>query len=170
MLIHTERLTLLPFSTGMAYSVHLNSLDDDNRRFLPDEVFESEADALETLSYLISCYGDFTKPQVYAVILGSSYNEPQIGHVQLVPCDYGFEVGYHIGAAYTGHGYATEALGAFMPVVMKAAGIDTVSAVCLSENAASLRVLEKCGFVRVFSGIGFYQGRKEKIIRFEFKI
>ena len=41
MKIQTERLTITEFDLSMAESVHLNSLDEDNRRFLPDEVFET---------------------------------------------------------------------------------------------------------------------------------
>jgi len=98
--IVSKRLTVVPFDISMAQSVHLNSLDDDNRRFVPDEVFETVGDAADTIEYLIGCYGDYSRPQVYAVLLDGV----QIGHVQLVPCGDGFEVGYHIGKAYTCHG------------------------------------------------------------------
>ena len=39
MKIKTERLEIKEFSRDMAMAVHRNSLDDDTRRFLPDEVF-----------------------------------------------------------------------------------------------------------------------------------
>ena len=41
MRIETERLVITEFSPEMAEDVHLNSLDEDNRRFVPDEVFET---------------------------------------------------------------------------------------------------------------------------------
>ena len=37
--IKTERLEITRFTMDMAQAVHLNSLDDDNRAFNPDEVF-----------------------------------------------------------------------------------------------------------------------------------
>jgi len=164
--IVSKRLTVVPFDISMAQSVHLNSLDDDNRRFLPDEVFETVDDAADTIEYLIGCYGDYSRPQVYAVLLDGV----QIGHVQLVPCGDGFEVGYHIGKTYTGRGYASEAASAFLPVIMRCAGISCVYGICHAENAASVRVLEKCGFSLVYSGDGMYQGESAPVVKFEYGI
>jgi len=45
MIIKTERLLITEFDISMAESVHKLSLDEDNRRFIPDEVFESIEDA-----------------------------------------------------------------------------------------------------------------------------
>ena len=42
--IETERLVITEFDEGMAESVHENSLDNDIRRFVPDEVFETVED------------------------------------------------------------------------------------------------------------------------------
>ena len=47
--------------------VHKNSLDEDTRRFVPDEVFETPEDAEETVEFLISRYGSVEGPLVYAV-------------------------------------------------------------------------------------------------------
>jgi hypothetical protein len=90
----------------MAQRVHENSLDDDNRRFVPDEVFETLEDAQETVDFLISCYEKREAPLVYPVLLKNGLN---IGYVQAVPLEEGaWEIGYHIAKAYTGNGYATE--------------------------------------------------------------
>ena len=43
-LLKTERLTITEFTPDMAQAVHENSLDEDNRRFVPDEVFETVED------------------------------------------------------------------------------------------------------------------------------
>ena len=42
--IETERLIITEFDESMIESVHENSLDEDNRRFVPDEVFETVED------------------------------------------------------------------------------------------------------------------------------
>lgn len=39
--IETDRLMITEFTPDMAQAVHENSLDEDNRRFVPDEVFET---------------------------------------------------------------------------------------------------------------------------------
>ena len=51
MLIKTKRLTITDFTPDMAYDVHKNSLDEDNRRFVPDEVFETAEDAAEVIGF-----------------------------------------------------------------------------------------------------------------------
>ena len=49
MFIETERLIIKEFTADMAQAVHENSLDEDTRRFVPDEVFETVDDARETV-------------------------------------------------------------------------------------------------------------------------
>ena len=47
MRLETPRLIITKFDSSMAGVVHYNSLDDDNRRFVPDEVFETVEEAAE---------------------------------------------------------------------------------------------------------------------------
>lgn len=160
--IETERLVICEFTLDMAQIVHLNSLDEDTRRFVPDEVFETVEEARETLNFLIGCYGGTEGPFVYPVLLKSGEN---IGYVQLAPVEEGWEIGYHIAKPYTGKGYATEALRAFLPAMAKEHGLSEIWGVCLAENAASVRVMEKCGFHFLFRGRGQYQGDECEIVR-----
>ena len=55
------------------------------------------------------------------------------------------EVGYGMNPAYTGHGYMTEALTAFLDFGKKL-GIRTVRADTLPDNVKSQNVLKRCGF------------------------
>ncbi len=169
MRIETERLIITEFTADMAQDVHENSLDEDNRKFVPDEVFETAEDAREALEFLISQYGRFTGPQAYAVL--TKAGAENIGYVQMVPLDGGaWEIGYHIAKKHTGSGYATEAVRAFLPRMAKEIGTDEVLGICLSVNAASRRVLLKCGFVPGFEGTGDYQGRKREVFRSVWKM
>ncbi len=164
MYIETKNLIITAFDPAMAEAVHRNSLDADNRRFVPDEVFETVAEAEEAIGFLMSRYGGTEGPFVYPVLLRDTGEV--IGHVQLVPLEGGdWEIGYHIAERHTGRGYATEAVRAFLPVMAAAVGTDTVLGVCLSENTASRHVLAKCGFTPVCEGIGDYQGEKREIFR-----
>ena len=167
-LLETERLTITESNPDMAQAVHENSLDEDNRRFAPDEIFETVEDAAETIEFLMSQYGGFDGPLVYPVLLKDS---TYIGYVQAVPIDGGvWEVGYHIGERYTKNGYATEAVKAFLPVIMKKIGIKKMAGICLADNIASQKVMEKCGFVPEFRGIDSYQGEQREICRNWFEI
>ena len=69
MKLESKRLIITTFDLSMAEDVHLNSLDEDNRKFVPDEVFETIEDAKETLEYLISCYESNDSPLVYPLLL-----------------------------------------------------------------------------------------------------
>lgn len=160
--METKRLQITEFTMDMAYDVHKNSLDEDNRRFVPDEVFETVEAAEETVGFLMEQYQSGEGPFVYPVLLKDGTN---IGYVQLVRLEEGWEVGYHIAKQYTGHGYASEAVTAFLPVIAKEKKTDEILGICLAENTASARVMEKCGFQPIYRGIGNYQGQDREIVK-----
>lgn len=164
MKIETKRLTITEFTMDMAEAVHKESLDEDNRRFVPDEVFETVEEAAETVEFLMGVYENGNGPLVYPVTLKDG---TYIGYVQAVPFDDGtWEIGYHIGKNYTKQGYATEAVNAFLPVIMKQIGITEMTGICLADNKASVKVMERCGFAKLYEGIGNYQGEQREICRF----
>lgn len=167
MRIETERLIITEFTMSMAEAVHLNSLDEDNRRFVPDEVFETLEEAADTVGFLIGVYENGDGPLVYPVLLKDG---TCIGYVQAVPFDDGaWELGYHIGGAYTKRGYATEAVNAFLPVIMTRLGISGIAGICLADNIASVKVLQRCGFQKEFEGIAPYQGQERRICKFIYR-
>lgn len=168
MRIETERLVITEFTMDMAEAVHLNSLDEDNRRFVPDEVFETVEEAADTVGFLMGVYVNGDGPLVYPVLLK---DHTYIGYVQAVPFDDGtWEIGYHIGAAYTKRGYATEAVKAFLPVIMPKLGLDRIKGICLADNKASVKVMERCGFQKEFEGVGPYQGEQRPICKFFYQL
>lgn len=162
--IKTLRLTITTFSSDMAQSVYENSQDDDTRRFVPDEVYDSVEEARAAIEFLMSRYDSADGPFVYPIITND--DGKNIGYVQLCQIDDGsWEIGYHIAKEFTGQGYATEAVKAFLPVMAKKLNINEVYGICLVENTASLRVLEKCGFVQIYQGAGNYQGKEAQIVK-----
>ena len=164
MRIETDRLIITQFTLDMARTVHENSLDEDNRRFVPDEVFGTVEEAAEVIGYLMAQYGGTEGPLAFPVLI--KHGGENIGYVQLVPLGDGqWEIGYHIAKEHTGKGYATEAVKAFLPVISEEAGIREVLGVCLRDNAASKRVLQKCGFEKTYEGPGDYQGEEREIFR-----
>lgn len=167
MRIESNRLIITEFTQDMAQAVHLQSLDEDNRRFVPDEVFETIEEAAETVNFLMKCYTSGEGPLVYPVLLRDG---TYIGYVQAVPTDNdAYEIGYHIGSVYTKNGYATESVTAFLPVIMKQLGIQEMKGVCLADNKASVKVMERCGFTKLYEGIGQYQGKDRQICIFVFR-
>ena len=163
MRLETERLIITEFTPAMARDVCKNSLDGDTARFVPDEVFPTEEAAAEAIAFLTSRYGGTDGPLVYPVLTRDGRN---IGYVQMIPLEDGrWEIGYHIAGPYTGQGYATEAVRVFLPVAAEMTGVREIQGVCLRENAASVRVLGKCGFVPVYEGPGDYQGQRCQIFK-----
>jgi RimJ/RimL family protein N-acetyltransferase len=163
-IIETDRFTITEYDESMAGSVHKNSLDEDNRRFVPDEVFETIEDARAIVQRFLEWYRQDRAPLVYAIVLKNGDN---IGYVQAVPFGKAdWEIGYHIAKEHTGKGYATDALKAFLPVIMERLSLQKLLGICLAENAASCRVLEKCGFALEHAGLGNYQGEAREICRY----
>ena len=164
MQIKTPHLTITTFSPDMAQTVYENSQDDDTRRFVPDEVYNSVEEAREAIEFLMSRYESTDGPFVYPVITNNEGKN--IGYIQICKLEDGtWEIGYHIAKNFTGKGYATEAVKAFLSAMAKKLNIKEVYGICLAENLASVRVLEKCGFTQIYQGTGNYQGREVQIIK-----
>ena len=167
MQIKTERLTITTFSLDMAQTVYENSQDDDTRRFVPDEVYDFVEEAREAIAFLMSRYDSTDGPFVYPIITNDG--NQNIGYVQLCNLELEeegtWEIGYHIAKNFTGKGYATEAVKAFLPVMAQKLNLKEVYGICLAENTASICVLEKCGFTQIYQGRGNYQGKENKIIK-----
>ncbi len=83
-----------------------------------------------------------------------------IGQGGLVPIAFDgdeIELGYRLGKAYWGKGYATEIARAAAEYGLGELGLTDLVAVCFPENVASRRVLKKVGFVEVGES-GLYYG------------
>ena len=165
--LKTERLHITKFESNMAESVYRLSLDEDNRRFVPDEVFESVSEAQKIIDTINKWYAEENAPLIYAITLDNQH----IGHVQAIPLkEANWEIGYHIGKEYTGKGYATEVVKAFLPNIMKHLEISKIYGLCHTENSASRKVLEKSDFVLVFKGEGTLHGKIQEICRYVYSL
>jgi RimJ/RimL family protein N-acetyltransferase len=81
------------------------------------------------------------------------------GNVLSFPSKGKREVGYWIGREFWGRGVATSALSQFLAVVTTR----PLYASAAADNAASIRVLEKCGFRVIYRSRDFAQARGEEI-------
>ncbi|WP_170984548.1 GNAT family N-acetyltransferase [Rhodoligotrophos defluvii] len=105
----------------------------------------SEQDAISWLGTL----GE--RPTTDQAVFGIWLNIPErvlIGAIGLERLTSGSEpaLGYWLGAGYRGRGFATEAAKAILGYGFQVLGHDAVVASCRLTNAASRRVIEKCGF------------------------
>lgn len=65
----------------------------------------------------------------------------------------GLSIGYWIGEPYWGNGYATEAAHALTDLAFRVTDIDRLHVACRATNAASRRVIHKCGFQYAGTGM-----------------
>jgi len=164
MQIKTERLLITQFDESMIASVHLNSLDEDTRKFVPDEVFETEKEAHDTVKFLINCYGGEDGPFVFPII--TLANNENIGYVQAIPQDDSWEIGFKIAKKHTGNGYATEALKAFLPVIMDELKTPEIWGIAHVDNIASCAVLEKLNFKLQEEVVVEYHGSQQEVYKY----
>ena len=162
-LIENDNLQIVKMNKSMYFDIYQNSLDEDNRKYVPDEVFNSLEEASEVVNHIISAYDSEDGPFVYSVI--RKKDNINLGYVQLVKLEEGWEIGYHIAKLFTGNGYATEAVNLFIKYIQNNTNIKQIFGIALAANKASRRVLEKCGFELIYEGDGLYQGSKRKIIK-----
>ena len=148
---------------SMYCDIYKNSQDDNNRKFAPDEVFNSLEETSDVVNQIINSYDSKDGPFVYTVI--RKKDNINLGYVQLVKIEEGWEIGYHIAMIYNGNGYATEAVNLFLDHIKNKTNLKQIIGIALASNKASRRVLEKCGFELIYEGAGIYQGRKRKIIK-----
>ena len=101
-------------------------------------------------------------------VYGIYWEEKLIGWVNEVE-DTGeaMELGFVITPTYQRQGFATETLSACMQALF-AAGYHTVKTGAFEENIASIRVMEKCGMVRMTETETIeYRGNTHRCILFE---
>ena len=148
--IETDRLILFPY-TGENLALFNTDLPAFERRF--GVVYRGEE-----LDYLLTGFLQKLETEIaqdpehylffteFLIVLKE--NDHVIGSIdyKYVPREDGVtEVGYGMNPAYTGHGYMTEALGAFL-TFGHTLGIKTVLADTLPDNVKSQNVLKRCGF------------------------
>ena len=164
MMLNTERLKICKLTHDMAADLCRLSQDGANRAFLVDEVYETEEEAARVIELVLDEYDGDRGPFVYAVTLQDG---TYIGHVEAALTSEGdWEVGFHIGEDYTGNGYASEALRAFLPFICEKLGMDEVLGIALEENIPSWKTLEKSGFRLEYEGQGRWQGFTAPIRRY----
>lgn len=147
--IETERLVLFPYTAE-----NLALFNSDIERF------EDEFDVVyrgEELDYLLTGFlkkleGEIMEdPENYLFftefLIVLKDNSHVIGSIDFkyVPRGGVTEVGYGMNPSYQGHGYMTEALGAFLGFG-KELGVRTVRADTKPDNIKSQNVLKRCGF------------------------
>lgn len=83
---------------------------------------------------------------IYAITLTETGRLIGMGSVENRTRFGGLEIGYWLGKAYWGKGFATEAASALVDLAFRVTETDVVLAACRTNNPASRKVLQKQGF------------------------
>ena len=95
---------------------------------------------------------DLRADQGYAFLIIRSADDVLIGGLTLANIRRGVaqagSIGYWMGLPFVRHGYMTAAVRAVIPFVFGTLRLHRLEAACIPTNVASIRLLEKTGFVR----------------------
>jgi [ribosomal protein S5]-alanine N-acetyltransferase len=159
--LDTPRLLLRPFGLGDAARVHPVYSDPEVMRYVA-------TGPMASLALTERLLADYRAHQArhgfsfWAVVERGSGTV--IGDAGLYRTPGGdVELGYTLGAAWWGRGYATEAAGAWLTCAFGTLGIREVTALAEPANVASLHVLEKLGMRRDGERLAF--GRPHAVFR-----
>lgn len=154
--IQTSRLTLRPHRLADADGWYRIQSDPEVRRFLPwpERTREQSLAHLRrrTMSTVLARTDDF-------LALAVERDGTLIGdvsmHLRVVPSEHReVEVGWLLGSAHSGRGYAVEAAGALLTFAFTDVRATTASAVIDGRNLKSLALADRLGFVRQRSANG----------------
>ena len=166
--IETKRLILRRMEATDALMIYNNWASDTLvTRYLTWNTHQSLDVTKEYVDYKVNRYPGHEYCFDWVVALKDT-NE-LIGEIEAIEVSRAHklvEMGYCFGSKYWNQGYATEALIAFLHEIMPEKNVDKVYGICVSENFASKKVLEKSGFIKEYEGVGEYQGESRQIAKY----
>ena len=146
-LFETERLIVRKFKCEDARQLYENHLDDEVRKWFPNECYADPEEALDAIRFFSECVRGGRLPFVLGAELkstGELIGDTGLSEVDGKPEE--TEIGYCIGEKHRGKGYAAELLEAMTGFAFSRFGVRAVFGRVVHGNTASVRVLEKCGY------------------------
>ena len=160
--LETERLRLRPARAEDAPGIAQHANDFDVVRMTSSMPYPyTLADAQDFVSGGV--------PETYQWIIADIATDAPLGAISLREGEVSGDmrtcgamvIGYWLGKAFWGRGYAVEAGRAALAALFSSTDAEAVHAQAFAENAGSLRVLEKLGFARVGAGTCHSRARAE---------
>ncbi len=150
--LQTQRLTLIPFTLELAETTVNNR--DKLPQLLSVHVPDNwpQPDYAEIMPMIVEGRRKDPSSAEWIRIIVHTLDQAVIGDIGFIePPDEGgsVEFGYSIVPEYQGKGYATEAARAMIEWAFEQPPVKRVSAECLKDNYASIRVLEKAGMRQI---------------------
>ena len=146
-MFETERLAVRKFRDEDARQLYENHLDDEVRKWFPNECYADLEEAQGAVRFYADCVDNGHLPFVLGVELKETkelIGDTGISEVEGKTDE--TEIGYCIGQPYRGKGYASELLEAVSGFAASRFGIRTIWGRVVHGNEASAKVLEKSGY------------------------
>ena len=154
-LFETEHLLIRSFRSADAQRLYENHLEENVKKWIPNESYQSLEEAQRAIAFYADCVKRNRLPYVLAVTLkttGELIGDTGVNEVQGKLGE--VEIGYTICQKHSGKGYATELLGAMTQFVTAALGTKVLDGRVMRGNQASVRILEKNGYILVEEEFG----------------
>lgn len=145
----TERLILRPLTKADLQGVFNYAHDRDVARFTLWDAHSSLADSLKFITeFALPSYRN-RNPDPYGIVLREAPDSMILGTIGcfwVSRAPHSMELGYALGRAHWGNGYAVEAAKALLSYVFTSFRINRVACRCMTSNEASRKVMDKLGF------------------------
>lgn len=162
-----ERILLREMVDADAEALDAFTRSEAVYRFLPTFLYEQKyEDKHEAIARMREeCFD--TKDSILLAICRRDAPAQMLGIAEI----YAYEehkpkasIGYRIAEQYWGQGIASEVTGMLKRYLLDEVHMRTITAHVMQENVASARVLEKNGFVKLYTGIWEDWGWKEPVL------
>lgn len=147
-IFETAHLRVRKFEADDARKLYEHHLEPEVRQWIPNECYGSLQEAEGAVAFFADRADKKTLPFVQAVELketGELIGDTGINEVEGTPEE--VEIGYTICKKHSDRGYATELLGAMTEFAISTFGFRVLYGRVMRGNDASIRVLEKNGYV-----------------------
>ena len=154
-IFETEHLRIRKFRIEDAQCLYVNHLEEDIKKWIPNESYADIEETQSAISFYVECVNNRHLPYVLAVELkdtGELIGDTGVNEVEGKINE--VEIGYAICKKHSGKGYATELLNAMTEFIVASFGIDVLYGRVMRGNKASVRVLEKNGYVFIEEEFG----------------
>ena len=146
-MFETKRLVIRKFRDEDARKLYENHLDEEVRRWFPNECYADPEEAQDAVRFYADCVENGRLPFVLGAELketGELIGDAGVSEVEGKPDE--TEIGYCIGQKYRGRGYASELLNAISGFAASRFGTKVIWGRVAHGNEASVKVLEKNGY------------------------
>ena len=149
-IFETEHLKVRKFRMEDAPCLYKNHLEEEVKKWIPNESYVDMEETQDAINFYVDCVNGGHLPYVLAVELketGELIGDTGVNEVEGKTNE--VEIGYGICKKYSGKGYATELVNAMTEFVVSTLQIHVLYGRVMRGNDASVRVLEKNGYIFV---------------------